>query len=75
MQEAFKNEGIKNSTLDSNGSIPGLLTARSDFLNEAVDEKVEAAEQPEKIAEHTFRLLQAVSDPVSLKETGNFEKI
>ena len=66
---------MKNSTLDSNGSIPGLLTARSDLLNAAEVEKVETAEQPEKIAEHTFRPLQVVSNPASLKETGNFEKM
>ena len=27
-------DGMKNSTLDSNGSIPGLITARSNILDE-----------------------------------------
>ena len=29
-------EGVKNTTIDSNGSIPGLITARSQMFDDSV---------------------------------------
>ena len=47
-------EGIKNTTIDSNGSIPGLITARSQMFDDSVADQTNTYDTDQKVAQATF---------------------